>query len=143
MNKKYNIAVVGATGAVGQMMVRILMERKFPINNLYLLASTKSDGKVIKIKDNDYKIKSLDDFDFKKVDIALFSAGGDISAKYASLATQSNAVVIDNTSFFRYAENIPLIVPEVNGSKISQYKETGIIANPNCSTIQIDRKSVV
>ena len=137
MNKKYNLAVVGATGAVGQMMVRILMERKFPINNLYLLASKKSDGKIIKIEGADYKIKSLDGFDFKKVDIAMFSAGGDISEKYASIATQSNAIVIDNTSFFRYVENIPLIVPEVNGEKISEYKETGIIANPNCSTIQM------
>ena len=137
MNKKYNIAIVGATGAVGQMMIKILMERKFPINNLYLLASNKSDGKIIKIDGIDYKVKSLDDFDFKKVDIAMFSAGSHVSEKYASIATKNNAVVIDNTSFFRYKDNIPLVVPEVNSDKISEYKETGIIANPNCSTIQM------
>ena len=137
MNKKYNIAIVGATGAVGQMMIKILMERKFPINNLYLLASNKSDGKIIKIDGIDYKVKSLDAFDFKKVDIAMFSAGSHVSEKYASIATKNNAVVIDNTSFFRYKDNIPLVVPEVNSDKISEYKETGIIANPNCSTIQM------
>ena len=137
MNKKYNIAIVGATGAVGQMMIKILMERKFPINNLYLLASNKSDGKIIKIDGIDYKVKSLDDFDFKKVDIAMFSAGSHVSEKYARKKKKNNAVVIDNTSFFRYKDNIPLVVPEVNSDKISEYKETGIIANPNCSTIQM------
>ena len=137
MSKKYNIAVVGATGAVGQMMIQILLERKFPIKNLDLLASKNSVGKRINISDNNYEVKSLDDFDFHQTDIALFSAGAEISKKYASYATKNNAVVIDNTSFFRYEENIPLIVPEVNGKEISCYKETGIIANPNCSTIQM------
>ena len=137
MSKKYNIAVVGATGAVGQMMIQILLERKFPIKNLDLLASKNSAGKRINISGNNYEVKSLDDFDFHETDIALFSAGAEISKKYASYATKNNAVVIDNTSFFRYEENIPLIVPEVNGKEISCYKETGIIANPNCSTIQM------
>ena len=137
MIKKYNIAVVGATGAVGQMMIQILLERKFPIKNLDLLASKNSAGKRINISGNNYEVKSLDDFDFHQTDIALFSAGAEISKKYASYATKNNAVVIDNTSFFRYEENIPLIVPEVNGKEISCYKETGIIANPNCSTIQM------
>lgn len=137
MSKKYNIAVVGATGAVGQMMIQILLERKFPIKNLDLLASKNSAGKRINISGNNYEVKSLDDFDFHQTDIALFSAGAEISKKYASYATKNNAVVIDNTSFFRYEENIPLIVPEVNGKEISCYKETGIIANPNCSTIQM------
>ena len=137
MSKKYNIAVVGATGAVGQMMIQILLERKFPIKNLDLLASKNSAGKRINISGNNYEVKSLDDFDFHQTDIALFSAGAEISKKYASHATKNNAVVIDNTSFFRYEENIPLIVPEVNGKEISCYKETGIIANPNCSTIQM------
>ena len=137
MSKKYNIAVVGATGAVGQMMIQILLERKFPIKNLDLLASKNSAGKRINISGNNYAVKSLDDFDFHQTDIALFSAGAEISKKYASYATKNNAVVIDNTSFFRYEENIPLIVPEVNGKEISCYKETGIIANPNCSTIQM------
>ena len=137
MSKKYNIAVVGATGAVGQMMIQILLERKFPIKNLDLLASKNSAGKRINISGNNYEVKSLADFDFHETDIALFSAGAEISKKYASYATKNNAVVIDNTSFFRYEENIPLIVPEVNGKEISCYKETGIIANPNCSTIQM------
>ena len=137
MSKKYNIAVVGATGAVGQMMIQILLERKFPIKNLDLLASKNSAGKRINISGNNYEVKSLDDFDFHQTDIALFSAGAEISKKYASYATKNNAVVIDNTSFFRYEDNIPLIVPEVNGKEISCYKETGIIANPNCSTIQM------
>jgi len=137
VSKKYNIAVVGATGAVGQMMIKILMERKFPVNNLYPLASKKSEGKTITIKNYNYQVSSLDEFDFKKVDIALFSAGGDISEKYAKIATKNNVIVIDNTSFFRYKDNIPLIVPEVNSEKIALYKDTGIIANPNCSTIQM------
>ena len=137
MSKKYNIAVVGATGVVGQMIVKILMEREFPINNLHLLASKKSDGKKINISGKDFEVKALEDFDFKNIDIAIFSAGSDISKNYASVATKNNTIVIDNTSYFRYEENIPLIVPEVNSDKISQYKETGIIANPNCSTIQM------
>jgi len=137
MSKKYNIAVVGATGAVGKMMIQILLERNFPIKKLYLLASKKSEGKKLKINGEEYLITSLDDFDFKDTDIALFSAGGEISKKYASVATKNNTIVIDNTSFFRYEKNIPLIVPEVNGDEISKYNETGIIANPNCSTIQM------
>ena len=137
MSKKYNIAVVGATGAVGQMMVKILMEREFPINNLHLLASKKSDGKKINIGGKDFEVKVLEGFDFKNIDIAMFSAGRDISKNYASIAVKNNAIVIDNTSCFRYKENIPLIVPEVNSDKISQYKDAGIIANPNCSTIQM------
>ena len=137
MSKKYNIAVVGATGVVGQMIVKILMEREFPINNLHLLASKKSDGKKINIGGKDFEVKVLEGFDFKNIDIAIFSAGSDISENYASVATKNNTIVIDNTSYFRYEENIPLIVPEVNSDKISQYKETGIIANPNCSTIQM------
>ena len=137
MSKKYNIAIVGATGAVGQMMVKILMERKFPINKLHLLASKKSVGKKINIEDKDFVVKALEGFDFKNIDIAMFSAGSDISKNYASVAVKNNAIVIDNTSYFRYKENIPLIVPEVNSDKVSQYKETGIIANPNCSTIQM------
>ena len=137
MSKKYNIAVVGATGAVGKMMIQILLERNFPIKKLYLLASKKSEGKKLKINGEEYLISSLDDFDFKDTDIALFSAGGEISKKYASVATKNNTIVIDNTSFFRYEKNIPLIVPEVNGDEISKYNETGIIANPNCSTIQM------
>ena len=137
MQKKYNIAIIGATGAVGQMMIQILLERDFPINNLYLLASEKSGGKKISVNGKDFKVEVLDGFDFNGVDIAMFSAGRDISKKYANLATKNNAVVIDNTSFFRYQKNVPLIIPEVNASAISEYKQTGIISNPNCSTIQM------
>ena len=141
MSKKYNIAVVGATGAVGQMMIQILLERKFPIKNLDLLASKNSAGKRINISGNNYEVKSLDDFDFHQTDIALFSAGAEISKKYASYATKNNAVVIDNTSFFRYEENIPLIVPEVNANTLEEFfqdeERTNIISNPNCSTIQM------
>ena len=137
MQKKYNIAIIGATGAVGQMMIQILLERDFPINNLYLLASEKSDGKKISVNGKDFTVEVLDGFDFNGVDIAMFSAGADVSKKYANLATKNNTIVIDNTSFFRYKKNIPLIIPEVNASAISEYKQTGIIANPNCSTIQM------
>ena len=137
MQKKYNIAIIGATGAVGQMMIQILLERNFPINNLYLLASEKSDGKKISVNGKDFTVEVLDGFDFNGVDIAMFSAGADVSKKYANLATKNNTIVIDNTSFFRYKKNIPLIIPEVNASAISEYKQTGIIANPNCSTIQM------
>ncbi len=137
MKKKYNIAVVGATGAVGHMMIKVLLERKFPFKEIFLLASKKSHGKKINILGNQFTVQSLDQFDFKKVDIAMFSAGADISKKYAKVAVKNNAIVIDNTSFFRYEENVPLIVPEVNGDDIIKYKETGIISNPNCSTIQM------
>ena len=137
MRKKYNIAIVGATGVVGQMMIQILLERDFPISNLYLLASERSDGKKITVKGKTFKVEVLDGFNFNGVDIAMFSAGGDISKKYANLAIKNNAIVIDNTSFFRYEKNIPLIIPEVNGNKLGEYKETGIIATPNCSTIQM------
>ena len=137
MTKKYNVAIVGATGAVGKMMIRVLLERKFPINKLYLLASKSSEGKKIIIDNNSYQVESLDGFDFTDTDIALFSAGGNVSEKYANTATKKNTIVIDNTSFFRYENNIPLIIPEVNGAEISKYSNTGIIANPNCSTIQM------
>ena len=137
MTKKYNIAVVGATGAVGMMMTQVLLEKNFPIDNLYLLASKKSAGKKMNILNREFTVESLDGFNFSNVDIALFSAGSDISEKYAKEATNKNTIVIDNTSFFRYDENIPLIVPEINPDEIGNYKSSGIIANPNCSTIQM------
>ena len=137
MTKKYNIAVVGATGAVGMMMTQVLLEKNFPIDNLYLLASNKSEGKKMNILNQEFTVESLDGFNFSNVDIALFSAGSDISEKYAKEATNKNTIVIDNTSFFRYDENIPLIVPEINQDQIGNYKSSGIIANPNCSTIQM------
>tara|TARA_B100000614_G_scaffold6608_2_gene6218 strand:- start:4123 stop:5145 length:1023 start_codon:yes stop_codon:yes gene_type:complete len=137
MSKKYNIAVVGATGAVGQMMIQVLLEKNFPIDNLYLLASNKSEGKKINILDQEFTVHALDSFNFNGVDIALFSAGSDVSKKYAKEATKNNSIVIDNTSFFRYEKDIPLIVPEINSDQIGSYKLSGIIANPNCSTIQM------
>ena len=135
--KKYNVAVVGATGAVGESMLDILNEREFPINNIYALASERSEGKKVMLGNKPLIVKDLAKFDFNLADIGLFSAGGDTSAKYAPIAGESNCVVIDNTSYFRYDDDIPLIIPEVNPCKIREYKNRNIIANPNCSTIQM------
>ena len=135
--KKYNVAVAGATGAVGEAMFDILQEREFPINNIYALASERSEGKKVMLGSKAITVTDLANFDFKLADIALFSAGGAISAKFAPKVGQSGCVVIDNTSHFRYDDDIPLIVPEVNPHKIKEYKNKNIIANPNCSTIQM------
>ena len=135
--KKYNVAVAGATGAVGEAMFEILQEREFPINNIYALASERSEGKKVMLGSKAITVTDLANFDFKLADIALFSAGGAISAEFAPKAGESGCVVIDNTSHFRYDDNIPLIVPEVNPHKIKEYKNRNIIANPNCSTIQM------
>ena len=135
--KKYNVAVAGATGAVGEAMFEILQEREFPINNIYALASERSEGKKVMLGSKAITVTDLANFDFKLADIALFSAGGAISAEFAPKAGESGCVVIDNTSHFRYDDDIPLIVPEVNSCKIGEYKNRNIIANPNCSTIQM------
>ena len=137
MSKKYNVAVVGATGAVGQTMIEILAERNFPIENLYPLASARSAGQRIKFNNKSIVVQELDKFDFSQVEIGLFSAGGSISKEFAPKAAAAGCVVIDNTSEFRYDDDIPLVVPEVNLSAIAEYKQKGIIANPNCSTIQM------
>ncbi len=137
MSKKYNVAVVGATGAVGETIIEILAERNFPVDNLYPLASSRSAGKRVEFNGKHVRVEDLDTFDFSKVDVALFSAGGDISAKYAPIAGDAGCVVIDNTSHFRYDDDIPLVVPEVNPEAVAQYKSRNIIANPNCSTIQM------
>jgi aspartate-semialdehyde dehydrogenase len=134
---KYNVAVVGATGAVGEAMLEILEERDFPIDNLYPLASSRSEGKTIQFKGQSHKIGDLDKFDFSKAQIGLFSAGGSISKIYAPRAAAAKCVVIDNTSYFRRDPEIPLVVPEVNPHRILDYKKAYIIANPNCSTIQM------
>ena len=134
--KQVNIAVVGATGAVGETIIRVLEQRKFPLDKLYPLASEKSAGNKIRFKNKEIEIIDLAQFDFSKADIALFSAGGEISAQFAPLAAK-HCVVIDNTSYFRYEEDIPLVIPEVNPEAIAQYKTRNIIANPNCSTIQM------
>lgn len=137
MSKKYDVAIVGATGAVGETLISILDQRNFPINNLYPLASKRSAGSKVKCQGKSWVVEDLDSFDFSKVQIGLFSAGGDISEKYAPIATATGCVVIDNTSHFRRDENIPLVVPEVNPHAIANYTNRNIIANPNCSTIQM------
>jgi aspartate-semialdehyde dehydrogenase (peptidoglycan organisms) len=137
MAKEYDVAVVGATGAVGETMLKILEQRDFPIRNLYPLASERSAGKKIQFKGKHITIQNLADFDFSQVQIGLFSAGGSISEEFAPKAAEAGCVVIDNTSHFRQAENVPLVIPEVNPERIADYAHRGIIANPNCSTIQM------
>jgi aspartate-semialdehyde dehydrogenase len=132
---RVNVAVVGATGAVGREMVKILGERKFPIKDIFLLASEKSAGETIRMNRREYKVEELDNNSFDDIDIALFSAGSAVSKKYAPIAAKNGTVVIDNSSAFRMDAKVPLIVPEVNYQDIK--KHDGIIANPNCSTIQM------
>ena len=133
----YNVAVVGATGAVGEVILEILAERDFPINELYPLASERSTGTTVMFKNKPVVVENLGEFDFSKAQIGLFSAGGSISAEYAPQAGEAGCIVIDNTSHFRYEDDIPLVVPEVNSHKIAEYDNRNIIANPNCSTIQM------
>ncbi len=137
MSRKFDVAVVGATGAVGETMLSILAERNFPVGNVYALASEKSAGKKVAFGDTWLTVEVLDDFDFAKAQIGLFSAGAALSKIYAPKAAEAGCVVIDNTSQFRYDDDIPLVVPEVNPQAIAGYKNRGIIANPNCSTIQM------
>lgn len=137
MSKKYDVAVVGATGAVGETMLATLVQRNFPVNNVYALASARSSGSKVRFKDGELTVQDLATFDFSKVKIGLFSAGGEISAQFAPKAAAAGCIVIDNTAHFRYDKDIPLVVPEVNPEKIGDYKNRGIIANPNCSTIQM------
>ena len=141
MSKNYNIAVVGATGNVGREILQILEQRKFPIDNIYCLASSRSKGKKIEFKGKEIIIEDLSDFDFSKVSIALFSPGAKISSQYVPKATSKGCLVIDNTSYFRMQDDVPLIVPEVNGNVLNDFFEnnnrSNIIANPNCSTIQM------
>jgi aspartate-semialdehyde dehydrogenase len=137
MSIPLNVAIVGATGAVGEAFLTVLAERKFPIKTLYPLASAKSVGKTVMFDGSEYDVLDLAEFDFSQADIALFSAGGAISQEYAPKAVASGCVVIDNSSCFRYEKDIPLVVPEVNAHRIAEYTTRGIIANPNCSTIQM------
>lgn len=137
MAKTYDVAVVGATGAVGETMIAILEERNFPVGKVYALASERSAGKRIPFKGGSLIVEDLASFDFSKVQIGLFSPGASVSAEYAPKAAAAGCVVIDNTSQFRYDDDIPLVVPEVNADKVADYKNRGIIANPNCSTIQM------
>jgi aspartate-semialdehyde dehydrogenase len=139
MSKKYNVAVVGANGAVGEEILAILEEVKFPVKKLVPLASSRSLGKSVEFGNKEIAIKELTDtvFEEEDIEIALFSAGGSVSAQFAKFAVKAGAVVIDNTSHFRMDEHTPLVVPEVNPEDIAKWKKTGIIANPNCSTIQM------
>ncbi|MGE4561467.1 MAG: aspartate-semialdehyde dehydrogenase [Rhodospirillales bacterium] len=134
----YRVAVVGATGNVGREMLKILAEREFPADEVIALASARSVGTEVSYGEDDVlKILKLDDFDFTNIDIVLSSPGASVSAKYSTIAAEAGAVVIDNTSYFRMEPDVPLVVPEVNPDAIAGYKKRGIIANPNCSTIQM------
>jgi aspartate-semialdehyde dehydrogenase len=135
--KKYNVAVVGATGAVGNEMIATLEERNFPVNEVTFLASARSEGIELPFRGVMQPVKVLNEHSFRGIDIGLFSAGGSISEKFAPIAAASGCVVVDNTSAFRMDPAVPLVVPEVNPEKVAQYTSKGIIANPNCSTIQM------
>ena len=133
--KPVNVAVVGVTGAVGEVMLEILESRNFPVDTLFPLASVRSAGKSVTFRGKRHTVQDLSEFDFSQTPIALFSAGGDISAEFAPIAAAAGCVVIDNTSHFRRDADIPLVIPEVNPDAIGQFRNRGIIANPNCSTI--------
>ena len=137
MNRQFRVAVVGATGLVGDTMVKVLEERNFPVSELFPLASSRSLGKSVEFRGRSYPVLELDTFDFSRADIGLFSAGSDTSREFAPKAWAAGCVVIDNTSEFRYEDDIPLVVPEVNPHAVAGYTTRGIIANPNCSTIQM------
>jgi aspartate-semialdehyde dehydrogenase len=137
MSRAFDVAVLGATGLVGQQMIEILEQREFPINNLYPLASARSAGGKVSFKGKEITVLDADEFDWSQVQIGFFSAGGSVSEKFAPLAAEAGCVVIDNTSHFRYDPDIPLVVPEVNAHALADFRNRNIIANPNCSTIQM------
>jgi aspartate-semialdehyde dehydrogenase len=137
MTDRFDVAVVGATGVVGESMLEILAERKFPLGKIFALASERSVGMKVAFGNRELTVEDLAGFDFSQVQIGLFSAGGSISAEFAPRAAEAGCVVVDNTSHFRYDDDIPLVVPEVNAEAIGAYTNRGIIANPNCSTIQM------
>jgi len=135
--KGYRVCVLGATGLVGEMMIRVLQEQDFPVSELLPLASNRSVGKRVEFRGRHIPVIDVAGFDFSRAQIGLFSAGAEVSREYAPKAAAAGCIVIDNTSEFRYDDDIPLVVPEVNPQTIGQYKKRGIIANPNCSTIQM------
>ncbi len=137
MSRTFDVAVVGATGAVGEAMLDILAEREFPVGRVYALASERSAGRQVSFRGRALTVENLADFDFSRVQIGLFSPGASVSAEFAPRAAAAGCVVIDNTSQFRYEPDVPLVVPEVNPDAIAGYRARGIIANPNCSTIQM------
>ena len=129
MTKEYNIAILGATGAVGEMIIEVLEERNFPVQNLFLLASKNSAGKTLQFKGKSIRVENVEEFDWNKAEIAIFSAGGSVSEKWAPIAAMNNVVVIDNTSQFRYDDQVPLIIPEVNPDDMSAYTNKNITYN--------------
>lgn len=135
--QKYDVAVLGATGAVGKTMLEVLAQREFPINNIYALSSERSAGSTVEFGRRELIAQNVDEFDWSQVQIGLFSAGGSVSEKWAPVAAEHGVVVIDNTSQFRYDDEIPLVVPEVNADALYGFRKRNIIANPNCSTIQM------
>ncbi len=137
MSRAFDVAVLGATGLVGQHMIEILEQRGFPVNKLYPLASSRSAGGTVKFKGEEITVLDADTFDWSQVQLGFFSAGGSVSAKFAPLAAEAGCVVIDNTSQYRYEPDIPLVVPEVNPEALADFRNRNIIANPNCSTIQM------
>ena len=137
MSEGINVAIVGATGAVGEVLIEILEARKFPVAELALLASERSEGKRLQFRGKSVRVQRLDRFDFSDTAIALFSAGGALSADYAPQAAAAGCTVIDNTAQFRFDDDIPLVVPEVNAQRLQDPNPRNIIANPNCSTIQM------
>ncbi|MCW8108313.1 aspartate-semialdehyde dehydrogenase [Alteromonas ponticola] len=137
MSQAFDVAVLGATGLVGQTMMEILEQRKFPVKTLYPLASARSAGGTVTFKGEEIEVLDADSFDWSQAQFGFFSAGGSVSAKYAPMAAEAGCVVIDNTSQFRYEPDIPLVVPEVNAHTLADFRNRNIIANPNCSTIQM------
>ena len=135
--RTFNVAVLGATGAVGETMLEILEQRNFPVGQVFPLASSRSAGQTVSFRGEDLTVLDVETFDFSQTEIGLFSAGASVSEVYGPKAAAEGCVVIDNTSRFRYEDDIPLVVPEVNPEAIAQYRNRGIIANPNCSTIQM------
>jgi aspartate-semialdehyde dehydrogenase len=133
----YNVAVVGATGLVGETIISILEERNFPIETIIPLASSHSVGREVTFHQQQFPVKELQSFDFKGIDFCFFSAGADVSSAFVPIATEQGAIVVDNTSCFRYENDVPLVVPEVNPDTLAKYTNRNIIANPNCSTIQL------
>lgn len=137
MSQKFNIAILGATGAVGEAILDVLKERDLPIGDVFLLASERSEGKIYRFNGKSLQVENVNEFDWTQVQVAFFSAGSELSAEWAPIAADEGVVVIDNTSQFRYEFDVPLVVPEVNASAIAEFRNRNIIANPNCSTIQM------
>ena len=137
MSKTFDIAVVGATGAVGQAMLEVLAERKFPVGQVHALASERSAGKKVSFGNQSLTVENLDTFDFSKTQLGIFSPGASVSKIYAPKAAAAGCVVVDNTSQFRNDEDKALVVPEVNRHALDMFKDTNIVANHNCSTIQM------